>query len=60
MIRKIESGEHLRIMREFIQNHALNGSTVTWGSMDHVRLTDVTVWDLEMLAQRIADASRRD
>ena len=52
----IESGNHLRVVREFIKDHAANGSDVTWGSMDPVRLSGVTVWDLEMLAQKIKEA----
>lgn len=56
---EIKGGDHLRIVREFIQSHAINGSSVTWGSMDPVQLSGVTVWDLEMLAQQIADSCQK-
>ena len=52
----VKSGQHLAIVRAFIQHYAINGSDVRWGSNDLLRFTGITVDDLERLAQRIADA----
>lgn len=52
----VESGNHLRIVREFMQQSAINGSDVTWGSNDVLRFAGVTVDDMERLAQRIKEA----
>lgn len=57
---KMESGAHMAIVRSFIQNHALNGSDVTWGSTDVLRFSHVCVYDLERLAQQIKDAAMRE
>jgi hypothetical protein len=46
----------LGIMREWIQWHALNGSSVTWGSNEVLRFTrPLTVKDFEDLALLIRD-----
>lgn len=55
----VKSGTHLALVRSFIQQHAINGSDVTWGSHDVLRFTGITVSDLEHLAQRIADACQQ-
>lgn len=52
---RVKSGQHLALVRAFIQQHAINGSDVRWGSNDILRFTGITVDDLERLAQRIAD-----
>lgn len=48
----------LGIMRTFIQNHAINGDRVIWGSHDVVRISP-TVKELEDLALEIALAELR-
>lgn len=53
---EVQSGQHLAIVRAFIQWNAINGSDVRWGSTDVLRFSGVTVHDMEQLAQRIADA----
>lgn len=54
-------GEHLGIMRDFIQRKCLDGERVTWGSHDFVHFRGgVTVSDLEHLACRIAAGVLRD
>ena len=52
----IEAGEHLRIIRTFIQCKCINGSSVTWGSTDILNFSSgITVKHMEELAQKIAD-----
>lgn len=53
----IRGGNHLGKVRSWIQWHALNGSTVTWGSEEHLQLRPLTVSDLEKLAQDIGDGA---
>ena len=60
MSNDIKGGAHLGEMRRWIQWHALNGDTVTWGSRDVLRLKDVTPGDLDRLAQDIRDAVLRE
>jgi hypothetical protein len=60
MMSDIKGGAHLGEMRRWIQWHALNGDTVTWGSRDLLRLKDVTAGDLDRLAQDIRDAVLRE
>jgi len=54
---EITSGSHLRVVRSWIQQHAINGSTVIWGSDEVLQLHNaLTVHDLEMLAEDIKKA----
>jgi hypothetical protein len=55
----VRSGPHLGAVREWIKCRAYNGEYVTWGSEEHLKL-DVTVRDMERLAQRIYDSVARD
>lgn len=56
----LEAGEHLRIIRSWIQWKCFNGSSVTWGSNDTLKFTrDPTVSEMEALAQNIANAVKR-
>lgn len=50
------SGNHLAVIRSWIQQEAHNGSTVEWGSEDFLKLRPQTVADMERLAQRIVDS----
>ena len=52
----IKGGAHLGVVRNWIQRKAWNGENVTWGSLEYLRLHDLTVSDLEHLAQDIRDA----
>lgn len=52
----VKSGEHLRVVRSWMQRKALNGDRVTWSSDEFLTLRPLTVLDLEQLAQEIADA----
>lgn len=53
-------GAHLGVIRSWIQQKARNGSVVMWSSDDFLELPTQTVSDLEELAQRIADAAKRE
>lgn len=53
----IRSGRHLGILREWVQRNASNGEHVIWGSEDIVKLKQLSIAELEELAQRIADAA---
>lgn len=55
-----QGGAWLAEARTWIQEKALNGESVTWGSQDEVKLTRLTVSDLETLAARIAAAAIRE
>ena len=52
--------EHLRVVRTWIQGNAYNGDTVHWGSSELLNLRMLTVKDLELLAQSIADATVKE
>ena len=52
---KITSGVHLAVVRQWIQQNAVNGSTVIWGSNEPLEFT-VTSAKLEELSQQIRDA----
>jgi len=52
----IKSGAHLGAIHSWIQREAWNGETVTWGSNEFLKLKDLTVADMEHLAQDIRDA----
>lgn len=55
-LRRRGGGEWLGVVRSFIQQRAIGGDVVTWGSDDLVRVR-LTVRDFEDLAQRIAAAT---
>jgi hypothetical protein len=48
-------GTHLRIARENLQQHAMNGDRLRWGSDDIV--AGMTVRQIEMIACEIAAAA---
>lgn len=52
-------GEWLGSIRNWIQWNASNGSDVTWGSHEYLKLKSLTVSDLEALAAQIALATLR-
>ena len=53
----VTSGEHLGVIRRWIQHEAANGEEVTWSSRTPLRwLHDLSCADLEALAQDIRDA----
>lgn len=56
----IKSGPHLGVVRRWIQRFAGNGETVIWGSQTYLQMRPVTAYDMDMLAQEIADACGRD
>lgn len=56
----IMSGDHLAIVRKWIQRKAGNGEQVTWGSGDILSLGSLSVLEMEILAQRIRDASIKE
>lgn len=56
----IKSGRHLAVVRSWIQNNARNGDSVTWGSQEILKLRTISVREMELLAQRIADAAIED
>lgn len=53
---KIQFGNHLATVRNWIQWNAINGDRVTWGSEEFLQLKPVTVLDMENLAQAIRNA----
>lgn len=53
-------GSHLGVIREWIKRKAFNGEGVLWGSHQILKLGDVSVYDLEYLAQQIRNAIVRD
>lgn len=55
-----KSGNHLAVIRSWVQRKDRNGSTITWGSQEQVQLSGVTMYELEQLAQQIADASVKE
>lgn len=61
MSKLTESGGHwLRIIRSFMQSKFQNGSRVTWGSEELLDNTNITVRELEMIAERIAESAAKD
>ena len=52
---EIQSGGHLGAVRSWMQNKFPKGSEVKWGDQRTV-LGEVTAFDMERLAQRVADA----
>lgn len=54
---KCMGGNWLGSIRSWIQFNAMNGSDVTWGSNEFVKLRHLTVFELECLAAQIALAT---
>lgn len=50
-------GEWLGAARSWIQNHAINGSDVTWGSQDQLRRGPLSVHEVERFAAQVAAAA---
>lgn len=57
---KTTGGEHLGTMRSWIQWHCHNGSDVTWGSEEPLRFSNITVREMEELAERIKKGCEKD
>jgi hypothetical protein len=53
-------GLHLAAMRQWIQERAINGERVEWGTEQVVQLPPLSVRDLEHLACRIGAAAVND
>ena len=53
---ELDSGNHLLVVRSWMQQHAVNGSAVRWSSDDMLQGMGVSVMDMEDLAQRIKNA----
>jgi hypothetical protein len=53
-------GAHLGAVRRWIQHSFHNGSQVTWGSMDQLAGTGLSVRKMERLAEEIKDAVLRE
>jgi hypothetical protein len=52
----VEGGDHLVVVRSWVQQHAINGSSVRWGSEEMLQGLSVSIGDMERLAQRIREA----
>lgn len=58
--RRLNGGQHLAVIRDWMQRRAMGGENLVWGSQDNVELIGETVASIESLAERIAVAAISD